>query len=119
MPGKIDFLILSSQNIGKIGALQVMLKAAPGEIIAYCDDDVFFLPGWLERHLEVIDTYPNVGAVTGMYIKPHMKEGISSTLKFAESRWRQSGTWNAWLKKNLNSIILTKPAEPGKNIRKK
>jgi glycosyltransferase involved in cell wall biosynthesis len=73
--GKIDFLILSSQNIGKIGALQVMLKAAPGEIIAYCDDDVFFLPGWLERHLEVIDTYPNVGAVTGMYIKPHMKEG--------------------------------------------
>lgn len=82
--GKIDFLILSSQNIGKIGALQVMLKAAPGEVIAYCDDDVFFLPGWLERHLEVIDTYPNVGAVTGMYIKPHMKEGISSTLKFAE-----------------------------------
>jgi hypothetical protein len=83
--GKIDFLILSSQNIGKIGALQIMLKAAPGEVIAYCDDDVFFLPGWLERHLEVIDTYPKVGAVTGMYIKPHMKEGISSTLKFAET----------------------------------
>jgi glycosyltransferase involved in cell wall biosynthesis len=84
--GKIDFLILSSQNIGKIGALQVMLKAAPGEVIAYCDDDVFLLPGWLERHLEVIDTYPNVGSVTGMYIKPHMKEGISATLKFAQSK---------------------------------
>ena len=83
--GKIDFLILSSQNIGKIGALQIMLKAAPGEVIAYCDDDVFLLPGWLERHLEVIDTYPNVGAVTGMYIKPHMKEGISSTLDFAKN----------------------------------
>jgi len=82
--GKIDFLILSSQNIGKIGALQIMLKATPGEIIAYCDDDVFMLPGWLERHLEVIDAYPNVGAVTGMYIKPHMKEGISSSLKFAK-----------------------------------
>jgi glycosyltransferase involved in cell wall biosynthesis len=83
--GKIDFLFLSGQNIGKIGALQVILKAAPGEIIAYCDDDIFFLPGWLERHLEVIDTYPDVGAVTGMYIKPHMKEGVSSTLKFAET----------------------------------
>ena len=84
--GAIDFLILSSQNIGKIGALQVMFKAAPGEVIAYCDDDVFYLPGWLEWHLEVLDTFPNVGIISGMYIKPHMKEGIQSTLKFARSK---------------------------------
>lgn len=82
--GQIDFLLLSSQNIGKIGALRMISAAAPGEIIAYSDDDVFFLPGWLERHLEVIDTYPNVGAVSGMYIKPHMKEGVTSTLRFGE-----------------------------------
>jgi hypothetical protein len=83
MSGQIDFLLLSAQNIGKIGALKMIFAAAPGEIIAYSDDDVFFMPGWLERHLEIIDTYPNVGAVTGMYIKPHMKEGVSATLKFA------------------------------------
>ena len=81
--GFIDFLLLSSKNIGKIGALQIMCKAAPGEVIAYCDDDVFFLPGWLKRHLEVIDTYPDVGVVTGMYIKPHMKEGINTTMQFS------------------------------------
>ena len=81
--GSIDFLLLSSKNIGKIGALQIMCKAAPGEVIAYCDDDVFFLPGWLKRHLEVIDTYPDVGVVTGMYIKPHMKEGINTTMQFS------------------------------------
>lgn len=85
MAGQIDFLLLSARNIGKIGALKMIFAMAPGEIIAYNDDDVFFLPGWLERHLEVIDTYPNVGAVTGMYIKPHMKEGVSATLKYAES----------------------------------
>ena len=84
--GDIDFLMLSSQNIGKIGALQLMFKAAPGEVIAYCDDDVFYLPGWLERSLEVLDTFPNVGIVSGMYIKPHMKEGVDSTLKFAGSK---------------------------------
>jgi len=84
--GKINFLLLSKTNIGKIGALQIMFRAAPGEIIAYCDDDVFFLPGWLERHLQVIDTFPNVGVVSGMYIKPHMKEGIQSTLKFSRSK---------------------------------
>jgi len=84
MSGEIDFLVLSALNIGKIGALKMIFVAAPGEIISYSDDDVFFLPGWLERHLEVMDTYPNVGAVTGMYIKPHMKEGVESTLKFTE-----------------------------------
>jgi glycosyltransferase involved in cell wall biosynthesis len=84
MAGEIDFLMLSAQNIGKIGALKMIFASAPGEIIAYTDDDVFFLPGWLERHLHVIDTYPNVGAVTGMYIKPHMKEGVTATLKFSE-----------------------------------
>ena len=92
--GSIDFLILSAQNVGKIGALQVMFKAAPGEVIAYCDDDVFYLPGWLERHLEVLDTFPKVGIVSGMYIKPHMKEGVKSTLKFAKSKGVQSRQGN-------------------------
>jgi len=81
--GKIDYLILSNRNIGKMGALQIAFRAAPGEIIAYSDDDVFFLPGWLERHLEVLETYPKVGMVTGLYIRLHMKEGIGSVLKFA------------------------------------
>ncbi|MCD6356354.1 MAG: glycosyltransferase family 2 protein, partial [Anaerolineaceae bacterium] len=81
--GNIDFLTFSGQNIGKINALRMMFHAAPGEIIAYCDDDVFFLPGWLERHLEVIDVYPDVGAVTGTYIKSHMKMSVESTIKFA------------------------------------
>jgi len=92
--GEIDFLLLSAQNIGKIGALKMIFASAPGEIIAYSDDDVFFLPGWLERHLEVMDTYPNVGAVTGMYIKPHMKEGVSSTLKFSDGSDVQSERGN-------------------------
>jgi len=82
--GKIDYLILSSRNIGKMGALQVAFRAAPGEIIAYSDDDVFFMPGWLERHLEILETYPKVGVVTGLYIRPHMKEGIGSVLRFTE-----------------------------------
>ena len=45
--GDIEFLILSGQNVGKINALQMMFRSAPGDVIAYCDDDVFFyLAGW-------------------------------------------------------------------------
>lgn len=80
--GEIQYLILSSQNIGKMGALQMIFRAAQGEIVAYTDDDVFFLPGWLEAHVNLIDTYPNVGAVTGFYIRERMRADVDSTLAF-------------------------------------
>ena len=83
--GKIDQLILSKHNMGKLNALYRIMQAAPGEIIAYTDDDVFFLPGWLEAHLEIIDTFPNVGAVTGFYIRQRVNMSSDSTLKFAEN----------------------------------
>lgn len=82
--GRITQLILSSKNVGKPAALQAIFRACQSEIIAYTDDDVFFLPGWLEKHLQVIDTYPKVGAVTGFYIRERMKNGIDSTLAFLE-----------------------------------
>jgi hypothetical protein len=80
---RIHYLLLAGRNIGKIGALQMIARAAPGEIIAYTDDDIFFLPGWLNTHLKIIDIYPRVGMVTGFYIRPHMSYGNESALKFA------------------------------------
>ena len=62
--GKIQFLILSDTNLGKGGAWNIMLAAAPGEVIAYTDNDCYFFPGWLSNSLQVLETYPNVGMVT-------------------------------------------------------
>jgi glycosyltransferase involved in cell wall biosynthesis len=81
--GKIHYLLLSKKNIGKIAALQMICKAAPGEIIAYSDDDVFFLPGWLEAHLQIMESYPKVGLVTGFYIRSHMRYATRSLERFA------------------------------------
>lgn len=81
--GKVQYLILSSRNIGKIDALQMIFRAAPGEIIAYTDDDILFLPGWLDAHLKILDTYPKVGVVTGFYIRSQMNWSVISTLQFA------------------------------------
>ncbi len=81
--GKIDYLVLSKRNIGKLNALRMIFDAAPGEIVAYTDDDVFFLPGWLGEHLRIIDTFPNVGAVTGFYIRQRVAMSSESTLEFA------------------------------------
>jgi len=81
--GEIDYLLLSGRNIGKIGALQMIARFAPGEIVGYTDDDVFFLPGWLENHLKIIDTYPGVGMVTGFYIRSQTRYGNETALRFA------------------------------------
>lgn len=79
----IDYLILSKRNIGKLNALKIIFDAAPGEIVAYTDDDVFHLPGWLGAHLEVIDTFPDVGAVTGFYVRQRVAMSSETTVAFA------------------------------------
>jgi len=80
---KIQYLMLSSRNIGKMDALQMIIRAAPGEIIAYSDDDVLFLPGWLDAHVKVLTTFPKAGMVTGFYIRSQMAFSVKSTMEFA------------------------------------
>jgi Glycosyl transferase family 2 len=80
--GRINYLILSSENIGKISALQVIFQASPGELVAYSDDDIFFLPGWLDAHLSIMDTFPRVGLVTGFYIRSHLRYATQSIEAF-------------------------------------
>jgi glycosyltransferase involved in cell wall biosynthesis len=82
--GQIHYLLLSNRNIGKIGAFQILFGAAPGEIVAYSDDDILFLPGWLDECLRVLDAFPNTGAVSGYYLRLPMKYGVQSTMKYAE-----------------------------------
>jgi len=63
--GRIQYLLLSEKNMGKGGAWNMMLAGAPGEIISYTDSDVLFYPQWLARSVELLETFPNVGMVTG------------------------------------------------------
>ncbi len=62
--GRIQYLVLSDRNVGKGGAWNFIFQGAPGEVIAYADSDVSFSPGWLERSLEILDTFPRVGMVS-------------------------------------------------------
>jgi len=62
--GRIQYLNLSEKNLGKGGAWNIILGGAPGEIIAYTDNDCYFYKGWLKRSLEILETFPNVGMVT-------------------------------------------------------
>jgi len=83
--GKIDRLVLSAHNIGKLNALYRIAQLASGSVIAYSDDDVYHLKGWLPAHLAVLDTFPNVGAVTGFYIRQRVVMSSDNTLAWAEN----------------------------------
>jgi hypothetical protein len=83
--GAIQYLLRSRINVGKIDAFQILFRAAPGEIVAYCDDDFYFEPGWLGQHLAVLDTYPRVGMVSGYVIPTFFDPSrISANLDFSQ-----------------------------------
>ncbi|MGD2059152.1 MAG: glycosyltransferase family A protein, partial [Anaerolineales bacterium] len=83
--GRIRYLLTSSENIGKLGALRVISGAAPGELIAYADDDTFFYPGWLRAHLDIFDHFPGTGMVSGSPERTLFDHGIQSNLRVANS----------------------------------
>jgi glycosyltransferase involved in cell wall biosynthesis len=80
--GKIQYLILSEQNLGKGGAWNVIFGAAPGEILAYGDADVWYSPGWLSESVRLLETYPKVGMVTSRPFRTK-EENYSCGLEWA------------------------------------
>ena len=71
----IHYLFLSPENLGVANAHRLMFQAAPGEIIAYSDDDVLFRAGWLEAQLAILDTFPKVGLVSGSPVREQFRYG--------------------------------------------
>ncbi len=61
--GQIDWLMLSSHNMGKTGALNWIIASLPNELICYTDSDVFFRPGWYQASLAVLEAFDKAGMV--------------------------------------------------------
>lgn len=103
--GRIQYLILSEKNVGKGGAWNVILAAAPGEIIAYADSDVLFSPNWLARSVEILVNFPSVGMVTARPFRTP-PEFYSATLDWArENAELEEGSfipWETFLEFNLS-----------------
>jgi len=79
--GRIQYLLLSDRNFRKLGALDYLLRLAPGEFVAYADSDVYFLPGWLERSLEVMKAFPQAGMISAIPTVDKSDRFVRSTLE--------------------------------------
>ena len=83
--GKIQYLVLSDQNIGKIGAWNFMFGAAQGKYVVFSDGDIGFRPGWLSASLELFESFPDIGMVTARPL-PYTLEYSSATLEWAKNQ---------------------------------
>ena len=81
--GRIQYLIFSEKNLGKCGAWNIIFDGAPGEIIAYTDNDCLFMPNWLSKSVKILETFPNAGMVTARPFRTNA-DLYTSTLKWAE-----------------------------------
>jgi len=81
--GEINYLFLSDRNIGKIDAFHFIFNAAPGEIVAYSDDDILFYPNWLETQIDILESFPNAGMVSGVPVRNASKHARKSLDKIA------------------------------------
>lgn len=80
--GKIQYLVLSENNIGKIGAWNYMFGAAQGKYVVFSDGDIQFRSGWLSASLDLFETFPGVGMVTARPLRTPM-EYSSASLEWA------------------------------------
>jgi hypothetical protein len=77
-----------SCNIGKTNALKSVMRMLPeGTILAYGDDDIEYFPGWLAPQIKILETFPNVGTVTGWPVRITGTWGVETA-----KQWEAVGT---------------------------
>jgi glycosyltransferase involved in cell wall biosynthesis len=81
--GRIDYLILNKRNVGKLNAVFQMLSAAPGDFIFYTDGDIYYKPGWMQAHFDILKAYPNAGLVGGIPLRNQANYCTDHTLDWA------------------------------------
>ena len=82
--GRIDILISNFRNVGKLNAVFQMLWSAPGEYVFFTDGDIYYKPGWMNAHLDIINTYPKVGIVGGVPLRNQAHDFTKGTIQWVE-----------------------------------
>lgn len=83
--GVIDWLFLSHHNLGKNGALNWIFSSMPNEYISYSDSDVLFRKGWLEKSLQIFDSFERAGMVSAQPVFFDFLRGQGQTAQMITS----------------------------------
>lgn len=87
--GRIDYLILNRRNLGKANAVLQILRTAPGDLVFYSDGDIYYRPGWVQAHLDVLRAFPQAGLIGGVPLRLQADYYTAGTLRWvAENQAR-------------------------------
>lgn len=89
-PSMILHYMRHNTNRFKSAALNTGISAVSCDLIAFTDDDIRPVPGWLEAHLSrhKLETKPVV--VNGLYLYPEEWEKKSNWVRFANENYKKS-----------------------------
>lgn len=80
--GEIDYLILSKRNVGRPNAIRQILRSCPGDNVVCTDGDMYFYPGWVQSHLEVLEAFPEAGVIGGNPTRAHVDFHTKATFRW-------------------------------------
>lgn len=92
LDGQIDWLYLSDENVGKTGAMNLMLAGMPNEWICFSDSDMLFRPDWLQESWKIEKAFPNLGMIGAQFVFPDVQvdKGNSAFRQSGDPRFRFS-----------------------------
>jgi hypothetical protein len=79
LTGQIDWLYLSDANLGKTGAMNLMLAGMPNEWICFSDSDMLFRPNWLPESWKIEQAFPNLGMIGAHFVFPDVEVDKGNT----------------------------------------
>ena len=83
-----DWLVLS-WNMGKSSARASMARMMPsGTVLGVADDDILYYPDWLVKQMKILQTYPNVGTVSGWPVRTQFRFHTSATVQWGKKEGR-------------------------------
>lgn len=115
--GQIDYLVLNGRNIGKRNGLLQVLQSAPGNLVFYTDGDIYFKPGWMGAHLDILRAFPRAGLIGGVPLRSLAEFCTAGTLRWVEENrdWLSVEKGDLipeeWTRKFLKSIGLVRQIE--------
>lgn len=79
-PDKLMF----TENIGVFNTMRRMFGMYHDSIVAYSNDDILYYPDWLPEQVHILQSFPNVGTVSGCVTRFYSGKADSATFEWAK-----------------------------------